>query len=508
MSRVSVTRASGCRVVLVSLAAGCANIEAPPGTGPDFEPPSVVERYPAPGAIVPDLDDDAWVRFDEPVQSPRNLERGLDLSPAWDWKFNPRISGFSVRPREGWRTGVVYRIRVPAGVTDLIRNRTRQVIEWTFSTGPAISETRIDGIVYDRVTVAGVPDARLLFLAADSIPYSVVSDTGGVYGMRSLPPDEYTVFAFMDQNRNRRLDPASEPWDSASVSLPEPNSRFAIDLWMVPPDSTPPRLLSVVAFDTLTLALEFDEPLDPEASLEEAVVTVLGPPGYVPFRVTDLQVGEPASLRRDEPDTVVVRDSLDAFDPDLLPDSMTALDTAAVIDTAAARDRIDRARPGVRPDARRADVSASDSLAADSVAVQETGAAALQRLQSTELRARPFPTLVVRLEQPLTEDTFRVKATGIPNLRGLRGGGDTTFVYVAPLPAVAPGADPDSAGGIDLGLEEAGRAGGDTVPLPEPAEADRAAGDPIPLPGDSTSVPAPDSQVQRTEPRTRADGDG
>ncbi|MEJ2547932.1 MAG: hypothetical protein P8125_08960 [Gemmatimonadota bacterium] len=54
MGRVSVTRASGCRVVLVSLAAGCANIESPPGTGPDFEPPSVVERYPAPGAIVPE----------------------------------------------------------------------------------------------------------------------------------------------------------------------------------------------------------------------------------------------------------------------------------------------------------------------------------------------------------------------------------------------------------------------------------------------------------------------
>jgi hypothetical protein len=502
MGRVSVTRASGCRVVLVSLAAGCANIESPPGTGPDFEPPSVVERYPAPGAIVPDLDDDAWVRFDEPVQSPRNLERGLDLSPAWDWKFNPRVSGFSVRPREGWRTGVVYRIRIPAGVTDLIRNRTRQVIEWTFSTGPNIPETRIDGIVYDRVTVAGVPDARLLFLAADSVPYSVVSDTGGVYGMRSLPPDEYTVFAFMDQNRNRRLDPASEPWDSASVSLPESNSRFAIDLWMVPPDSTPPRLLSTVAFDSLTLALEFDEPLDPEASLEEAVVTVLGPPGSVPFRVTDLQVGEPASLPRGESDTVVVRDSLDAFDPDLRPDSTTALDTAA------ARDSLDRTRPGVSPDARRADVSASDSLAADTTAVQETGAAGPQRLQSTELRDRPFPTLVVRLEQPLTEDTFRVRATGIPNLRGLRGGGDTTFVYVAPLPAVAPGADPDSAGGIDLGLDEARREGGDAVPLPEPAEAEGAAGDSIPLPGDSTSVPAPDSQVQRTEPRAPADGDG
>ena len=42
------------------------------------------------------------------------------------------------------------------------------------------------------------------------------------------------------------------------------------------------------------------------------------------------------------------------------------------------------------------------------------------------------------LEQTLTEDTFRVAVTGVSNLRGLKGGGDTTFVYLAPLSPVAP----------------------------------------------------------------------
>lgn len=517
VGRESAIGCSGRRIAFLALAAGCANVESPPGTGPDFEPPSVVERFPAPGAIVPDLDDDAWIRFDEPVQSPRNLERGLDLSPAWDWKFNPRISGFSVRPREGWRPGVVYRIRIPAGVTDLVRNRTRQAIEWTFSTGPDIPETRIDGIVYDRVAVAGVRDARLLFLAADSVPYSVVSDTGGVYGMRALPPADYTVYAFLDQNRNRRLDRASEPWDSANVSLPEPNSRYAVDLWMVPPDSTPPRLLSVVAFDTLTLSLEFDEPLDPEASLEGAVVSVTGPPGQPPFTIAGLQVGQPGAVLRDDageeadsdttdvgeagddPETIEQAPGEEAVEPldDRIPTPDSLVADSMIADSVAAAAPI--------ADSLDADAPIADSAAADSMVAPDPGSRGRARLQSAELRPMPYRTLVVRLEQPMTEDTFRVRAAGIPNLRGLTGGGDTTFVYVAPLAPVAPGGDPDDAGGIDLGADESPSAeeGG------APAEDQGGAPGPTDLPPvspDSAAVPPPDSTARQAAPGSPARG--
>ena len=364
----------------------------------------MAERYPAPGSIVPDLDGDAWIRFDEPVQSPRNLERGLDLSPAWDWKFNPRVSGFSVRPREGWRPGVVYRIRIPEGVSDLIRNRTAQAIEWTFSTGPEITDPRVDGVVYDRVTVAGVRDARVLFLAADSVPYSVVSDTGGVYGMRALPPGEYSVIAFQDQNRNLRLEADREPWDSARVSLPLPDSRFAVDLWMVPPDSTAPVLLAAVPFDTVTLVLEFDEPLDPEASLDSAVVTVRTQDGQRAIGVSGLAVGE-ASAGAGVAPAQTEADTAEVAEAEATPDSVAVPEAPVERDTSAA-DRSGRPSTG--------------------------------RMRSAELRDLPYPSLVVRLEQALSEDTFRVAASGIPNLRGLMGGGDTTFVYVAPLPVEAP----------------------------------------------------------------------
>ncbi|MCL7962385.1 MAG: hypothetical protein M8860_05990, partial [marine benthic group bacterium] len=113
------------------------------------------------------------------------------------------------------------------------------------------------------------------------------------------------------------------------------------------------------------------------------------------------------------------------------------------------------------------------------------GAGGRERLQSAELRAMPFRTLVVRLEQALTEDTFRVVASGIPNLRGLTGGGDTTFVYVAPLAPVAPDAEPDSAGGLG--------------PLQEEAP---------PVQTDSAEAPSQERPPRSGEPRSPASGDG
>ncbi len=429
--------------VVIALASACANVEAPPGSGPDFDPPAVLERFPAPGAVVPGLDDDAWIRFDEPIQSPRNLERGLDLSPAWDWKFNPSRSGFSVRPRDGWQSGVVYHVRVPRGVSDLLRNTTRESIEWTFSTGPEISETRIDGTIYDRTQGAGVRDARILFLPPDSIPYSTVSDTGGVFSMRSLPPGEYVVLGFLDQNRNRRLDREMETYDSALVSLPESISRHALDLWMIPPDSTPPVLVGAVAFDSVTVVLEFDEPLEPEAPLDSVRVRVVPGLGGAEIQVVDLQVGQPGSpaiapAGRGAPGGRPP-DSLRAREPDIRTDTLDVLEGVEVADS------LPGVADSVEVDAAGDSIPAADSLAAGARERRERGQpgeSGQPGRGSTEARERPFPFLIVTLEQALTEDTFRVAVTGVSNLRGLSGGGDTTFVYVAPLPAVAP-SEPD-----------------------------------------------------------------
>ncbi|MEJ2483928.1 MAG: hypothetical protein P8049_12655, partial [Gemmatimonadota bacterium] len=83
------------------------------------------------------------------------------------------------------------------------------------------------------------------------------------------------------------------------------------------------------------------------------------------------------------------------------------------------------------------------------------------------------------------------------------------FVYVAPLPAVAPGAELDSIGGVDRGLEEMlPERQGEAVQR-EPDDSGESTDATAPVPGgDSTTVPAPERPARQRELRTPPDGDG
>jgi hypothetical protein len=288
------------------------------------------------------------------------------------------------------------------------------------------------------------------------------------------------------------------------VNLPEPNSRYAVDLWILPPDSTPPRLLSVVAFDTITLSLEFDEPLDPEASLDDAVVSVTGPTGRGQIPVSGMQVGQPGVVLRDDPGVEVESDTTAIGEEDVDPEGIlpTPEDEALAPPPA---DSVGLESPAV--DSLAADSLAADSLVADSVAFLEPDSGGRERLQSAELRPMPFRTLVVRLEQALTEDTFRVSASGVPNLRGLAGGGDTTFVYVAPLAPVAPGAEPDTTGGVDPGRGVTLPPEGGEAPEPRQDETPEVV-DPESVKTDSAAVSSPERPPRSSRPRSRTGGGG
>jgi hypothetical protein len=480
-------------------ALSCANVESPPGTAPDNAPPGVRERYPPPDAVVPDLDGDAYLRFDEPIQSPRSLERQVDYSPAWEWRFTPLTNGFKTRPRDGWRPGVVYRIRLAPGVTDLLRNRTTGPIEWSFSTGPEIPPTRVEGTIFDRVAVQGVRDARLLFLPPDSTPYTVVSDTGGSYSMRGLPPGDYTVLGFVDQNQNRRLDFGFEPWDSAAVVIADETTRLALDLWMIPPDSTAPVLTGASAPDSLTVLLQLDDPIDPEASLEAASVELTREDGGEGPAAAAIEVGAPrpadaraaaaAGERGAVPD-LAAADSLGAPPPDAeeaapaeVPPEEEGGERAGL--RAPAPERAEVAR--MREMQRREEPAAEAAQPAEAFPGEAGGEQERAPLRRTDLPPVPSTTVTVRLATPLAPGGWRVRATGLPNLRGLVGGGDTTFVY-EPSP---PPADTGAVG-------EAGEAAIDTVP-------------PTPAPGrDLPAAPVPPAGADSAEagrPPDSADGE-
>lgn len=397
--------------VLLLAVAACAKQEPPPGAAPDQAPPEIREVVPADGAVVPDLDEPLRIRFDEPVEAPRGLARRLEASPVAEYRVDFGFDEIRVRPEEGWLAGAVYHIRLPGGINDLLNNEREDSLEVTFSTGPPITDTRVTGRIVNRVDRQPQRGARALFLAVegDSVPYGAVADTGGRFELTAVPPGVYRAYAFRDLNANRDLERRLEPWDSTTFRLPDARATAELDLSLLEPDSTPPRLVLAEAIDSAAVELTFDDHLDPARPPRPTAVTMTGPDGDT---VSVAAVGITRAAAGLVPDDTAGRDTAGAAAPDsappgdaLFPD--TTRPPAAAADTVPARDTVAEA-----------DTVSKDTVPADTLPL-------------------PSRRIYLRTARTLRDSArYRVRVRGLHNLQGLTGGGDTTFVYL-PAPDTA-----------------------------------------------------------------------
>ena len=422
--------------MLLCGAAACAREEMPPGHTPDFDPPGVTEMFPPYGAAVPDLSEDAFIRFDEPLGDPASVGRTLVTSPAWEYEVHAGRRNARIRPRDGWRRDVVYRFTIPPGLRDLIRNQTEEPIEFLFTTGAELTATEAAGRVLDRETVRALRGASVLVIGGDSVPYTAQTDTAGTFALPSLPVGAYWAFGFEDQNSNRQLDRDFEPYDSAEVLLEDPTVRREVELWLVAPDTTPPTLVEARAVEEQEVRLEFDDLLEPDFPLVEASVRIANADTGEEWPVEEIMVGVPESVVEDSAASV--------------PDSVGAEPAAGGI-----AEPPDAAVPadsgGVAPAAEEEAEEGSPPTPAD----------------PDSIRARPQRFVTVGLARALDGGTYRATVWGFANLRLLVGGGDTTFVY-----------EPPPVPGEDIPLDESGN---EAAPSPDDAAP--------PAPDDSSAVP-------------------
>src|SRR6185369_3490448 len=111
------------------------------------------------------------------------------------------------------------------------------------------------------------------------------TDTAGFFGLRFLPVNRYTVTAYEDQNKNKKLDP-NEKFAQESVNIGTARD---------PPD----------------VRLIFDDYLQPEQPTAVSVLLFQLPDStaVARVRVTTLKAAEEARVRRDSLARVAARDS-------------------------------------------------------------------------------------------------------------------------------------------------------------------------------------------------------
>ena len=421
--RTTLARRLGLTVGLVAVAAalGCANIEPPPGGPPDQSPPFLVRTVPESLGVFPEFNGRVEFEFNEVVaegQSPNlglgsgTLERLIVLSPT-DWvpKISWRHDRVTVKPREGWQPNRVYRVELLPGITDVARNRSDASAVVTFATGGDLPRDTLSGAVIDWV--AGRPMTRGLVLATlmpDSLTYRAFTDSAGRFTIGPLPHGDYQVYGVVDRNNNTRLD-RGESFDSLTIAR---GTSDVGSLWAIPHDTVGPRVGSIAIVDSLTVAITFNQHLDPYQRVDSSAVRVVLLPDSLPVPTLSL-------LPQPEHDSlyprIVPADTIQAADSVAAPDSLPRADSAQA-------DTLGLGGPVVDP--------------GKGIAAADT---ALQSL--LDERPKLFDRLILRLSAPLVPDgRYFLTTIGIRNVNGIEGeGGGAGFVVPLPPPPPEPVVD-------------------------------------------------------------------
>jgi len=387
------------RATLAAVAVACASAGDPPGGPPDEDPPVVTSIAPDSGSVASALPSEALVHLSEVVNervaSPRpNISSAVLLSPVkGPVRVTWRRDHISIRPREGFQPGRIYRLEVFPVLTDLRQNRMKLGAIAVFSTGPALAGGRLDGAVVDwaggRPANGALIEAVLL---PDSLPYRAVADSSGSFSLREIPGGDYLVYGVVDQDNNRERGPR-EAYDTVRLSVAD---SATVEIFAFPHDTTAPRLRTVEIADSLSLRLTFDRPLDP--------VLVLDTPAIRLASAADSATRLPVAAVLTPPQF----DSLRA-----------ARAPRAAADSGRAGTPADTARARAPADTARARRAPRDSTRAQKM-----------------LARRPAPSAVrvVRLAEPLAPGArYVVEVTGVRSLSGVTG--DARGQISVPVPS-------------------------------------------------------------------------
>lgn len=289
MRRRSALVATGCALL------ACARPLPPPGGEEDRAAPVIVATVPEPRAVVPNFTGPVIFRFNERI-SERNTENIALISPAsGEVSVDRGRSEIRISLEGGFQPGRVYRVILLPGIRDLFNNERRAPAELVFSTGPEIPETALAGFAVDRITGRAAEDVIVQATElSDSSVYSTTADSAAFFVFQSLPVGAYTVRAFSDANRNRRLDTPEAASRPQQVRFGSAADTVPLVLALLPRDTTAPRIVRAQPVDSLQILVSTDDYLEPTASFEFVQASLFLLPDTTPV---------PGDLRLMHPDS-------------------------------------------------------------------------------------------------------------------------------------------------------------------------------------------------------------
>ena len=196
--------------ILLLCAFSCAQVKPLTGGEKDTIPPNIIKSIPERFSTNSNSDY-FFFEFDELVDA-STLREKLIISPFYDGSFEVKTkkNTITIFFDSLFEDNTTYIFNFADGVTDVTERNPSLNSKFVFSTGDKIDSSYVSGVIHNPLKNELVEGALVgLYNKEDSLDlfhkkpvYFSLTDEGGRFRIENLKKDEYTIYAFFDENNN------------------------------------------------------------------------------------------------------------------------------------------------------------------------------------------------------------------------------------------------------------------------------------------------------------------
>ena len=196
--------------ILLLYAFSCAQVKPLTGGEKDTIPPNIIKSIPERFSTNTN-GDYFFFEFDELIDA-STLREKLIISPFYNGSFEVKTkkNTITIFFDSLFEDNTTYIFNFADGVTDVTERNPSLNSKFVFSTGDKIDSSYVSGVIHNPLKNELVEGALVgLYNKEDSLDlfhkkpvYFSLTDEGGRFRIENLKKDEYTIYAFFDENNN------------------------------------------------------------------------------------------------------------------------------------------------------------------------------------------------------------------------------------------------------------------------------------------------------------------
>ncbi|MBD3401600.1 hypothetical protein GF420_01790 [candidate division GN15 bacterium] len=334
----------------------CAEVAQPPGGPIDQTGPTLLQATPADGATNVAPDNKIRLLFSERIVRPRTgqpvfIAPRPDRQADIDWGADDIV----ITLPDSFQTNQTYLVSIASTIADLRGNKLDTSITIAFTTGERLDSGSIAGHVIENGQAVGAAHVGLFDMSyfsdttlIDSVlpEYQTITNDDGYFSFSYLPPEEFRLVAWRDQNRNEVLNPIRESFGvpDRQIDLSGDLPLYDLTLPLTSRDTTSAAIISATYTQDKLFRVRFSRPLPIDLLSRE--------PGNALLRAIDETVATVAALgllERDEDSVSSATLYFGELEPGLYDLEITydASRPAVTLDSVAVERREDQAPPTI-----------------------------------------------------------------------------------------------------------------------------------------------------------------